>query len=1137
MNQKHVWSIAQSAYLNLTATVNGQLQRVTYDASCNLISSYPLDWSPHDIIHDSIFKANWDSNGAKMTFYHQIPGKVSGILLADNKTKVDDGFFWIPLMYTLGRMVEYHGSDETRWLNNRDRLGFGLFNRTGDPTYGTFDVRGIPGGDMFLIGLSLVTGRDWRPVMDAYGIRTTDLARAQVQAHINSDRVWGGPMPVEYAVLEDDLYMFPTWNVSRVPIDTYAVWPRDSFTPQLCDATAGKTRTQTVTTTASKTRTTSTSATRTIATMALSITAKATSTPVVAPAGTEFIVNVAMPYACNVGSQGCGLEGFINIEAGQPRAWAGVQALGFSAVAVQNLTATQLSSRGVKAFNLNTTQIADLVGVCTSTQWQQGDCLFVVGVVDANSALRGAITLVADTQAPATSGQEFRVVRAVASADPSFASAADLRAELSNEVDRIKSLAQSSINDLYGNGSGGKLNNISIYPTHDAALYTISDSTMAWPVLFSNYENWNGNPALGNLLVPAGVTAGGAGGRFIAWPSSPFWLNVAGDAQKLLKNSLLWLNRGIDPASLLEDYIVVTAQLPGQSSYWFSYDTVTYNQMKSFYPRATIPTINSCDNSMLRGCLTNAKLLIIGNQMGKDGDSSAPNSTTNAAEVVTAVRDFLAAGGAVMYTHYSQNSNDLTTGLLGLMGLTFKSSNYWPRYGIQNGTFAVAAGNYTALDPCGSLRAAADTLGGTTPLVDADLASCYGVAANWEKCTNTNFTSKIGTALATVRSNIWSLESMGLPLFLRNGFTWLKLAVLLGDKYRTATSGDTPSSLYPVTRSNPHTFARAAFADASLAFLRAQGVRSASGGTLYCNRTAVLAGTCSVSLSTSVSTSTVFVSDALPASDDSVALDYFALPGVPFTIARNDSVNPNVSISVAFWPRMNLPGVFRLDGSNVTYFDRPAFANTILAGNSIPLLPGRSLTITVPYGAPLGLTFSSTGNVSSSPRPNYGVILSGVATIGEWNAAAGTSISKTVACTDYGVDQGTTAISTVVVGLASAPSDLTPTSCTFGTSNYAGNRTGAVFVGNTAYTDTATAAHFVCAAFESPYIKLITFKAVVSAGAGSISVVAAKYCSNTDASITKTSLISTSAMQNCWNTGSGGGYQLTGVVGSLRDDP
>lgn len=690
-----MWSIAQSAYLNITATINNELKRVFYDENCKLISHFPLSTSPQDAIYLTIYGNDMNSNGnyvafegansARMIPYHQIPAKFSGVPLADNKTVIpNSGFQWIGLMYTLGRMIDKYGASEALWNANRDRLGFGLYNKT-NATTGN-DIRSIHGAEMFIVGLSYVSGRDWRPLFDVWGIRYSDLARAQVEAHVNAGRIREA-VPTTFAVMDWDILPNPTHNVTWIPFDTYTLWPKGNWHPNLC-FTDGRTKTKTATTTATITRTSTTSVTRTIATMAASITVRHATAALNLAASATATYTVTMPYACTLNQGGCSLEALVNVESGSPAASAHVQSFKNAQTPMQVATTDDVVAQGIRVFSLTTSAIQGLDSVCTTTEWQQGDCQFVVKLWDNSNAVKAGLVLVADTQGttPTTGDLDPRVARALILGDSSYLTASELKQVLLDEADSVKDLARNSVSSVW-NG----VSTLTYDPSHDSMEYKIVDSTFAWPVFTSN---WRFHATVGpatELVVPGGATP--TGSRFMAWPSSPFWNNMAGisnsaDLTKVMQNSIAWLNKGTDPAK------VVTAHLPGSSSYWqvisiatlvstptvqdysnfstilfrFSYDTPTTNALKAWYPSASINAINACENGQLRGCLSGADVLIIGNQMGRDGDSAAPSATVDVPAILSAVKDFMEGGGSVLFTPYGTGTSNLTDGILALMG-------------------------------------------------------------------------------------------------------------------------------------------------------------------------------------------------------------------------------------------------------------------------------------------------------------------------------------------------------------------------------------------------------------------------------------------------------------------------------------
>lgn len=231
LNHKNVFSILQSAKAGLVK--NGQLA-VYKDASCTL-AQYAANTA--DAAYQTIWSATgaYDNNGERVTFYVQLPILLDGATLADG-TVLNDGWEIFTLLYAQERLFAKYGANDADWLANRDKLGFGLFPRTGGSVYGGKNVTQMPGNDYLLVALSYITGRDFRPYFDMWQIRYSSLASQQVQAHRDSGRVKTDMQQI-MAVLDQDMPLEDLSAVPMVAIDGTSWWPRDGFHPAQCQDT------------------------------------------------------------------------------------------------------------------------------------------------------------------------------------------------------------------------------------------------------------------------------------------------------------------------------------------------------------------------------------------------------------------------------------------------------------------------------------------------------------------------------------------------------------------------------------------------------------------------------------------------------------------------------------------------------------------------------------------------------------------------------------------------------------------------------------------------------------------------------------------------------------------------------------
>lgn len=232
MNHEDVFAAVQSARAGIVRDVSGVSRSVVFDHSCGVLADVdPAIPDPHAeaIWADPAYAAR---NGLRMSFYLQLPLRLEGTSLPGG-TVLQDGFDIFPLLYALAREFAQAGRDDASWTAARDRLGFGLFPRTGHAVYGAGDVRDIPGNDFLLVALAQLTGADFRPHFAIHGVRTSSLARAQVDALVSSGHVTRTVADAFYALATG----FPSADLEATPtvaVDGVASFPLDGFHPSSC---------------------------------------------------------------------------------------------------------------------------------------------------------------------------------------------------------------------------------------------------------------------------------------------------------------------------------------------------------------------------------------------------------------------------------------------------------------------------------------------------------------------------------------------------------------------------------------------------------------------------------------------------------------------------------------------------------------------------------------------------------------------------------------------------------------------------------------------------------------------------------------------------------------------------------------
>lgn len=213
------------AFMSDAANLNNENgERVIYYPSCSVAATGKTR-------HESIWAGNSyaENNGYRMSFYIQMALRADNLTMSDDSV-LNTGFDIFPLLYQHARIYAKYTANADLWLANREKLGFELFDHT--TPHG--DVSRISGNDFMLVSLSYMTGYDWTPHFELFGLRNSDLAKQQAAAHSTEK----GALPMGMYVLETDLPKLDmTDGLSFLPLsadNAETLWTRDNSTPVNC---------------------------------------------------------------------------------------------------------------------------------------------------------------------------------------------------------------------------------------------------------------------------------------------------------------------------------------------------------------------------------------------------------------------------------------------------------------------------------------------------------------------------------------------------------------------------------------------------------------------------------------------------------------------------------------------------------------------------------------------------------------------------------------------------------------------------------------------------------------------------------------------------------------------------------------
>ncbi|MHA6605449.1 ImpA family metalloprotease [Photobacterium damselae] len=228
MNQRDLFAVYMSDTLGLKDKSGSH--RMVYDANCN-----PLDKDTSGDV--TRFVGPWESNayaiynGYRMEFYIQAALRADKQIMSDG-TRLDNGFGLFTLMYQHERIFSKYIASEELWNQHRDQLGFSLFSyRPDEAKGGTIDK--ISGNDFMLVSMSKITGKDWRPYFDMFGLYYSDLAGQQVIANGDTVKVEKGMFVLDEDLPNENMSTDLSWISFEGDI-SHLVWPRGNWSPQQC---------------------------------------------------------------------------------------------------------------------------------------------------------------------------------------------------------------------------------------------------------------------------------------------------------------------------------------------------------------------------------------------------------------------------------------------------------------------------------------------------------------------------------------------------------------------------------------------------------------------------------------------------------------------------------------------------------------------------------------------------------------------------------------------------------------------------------------------------------------------------------------------------------------------------------------
>ncbi|UXI04152.1 ImpA family metalloprotease [Photobacterium sp. TY1-4] len=223
MNHKDLFYVFMSDAAQLKNSAN---ERVVVNSQCNVMDAgqdrFTVPWKNNDYaVH----------NGYRMAFYIQMALRADQQVMASGD-KLTNGFHLFSVLYQHSRIFGQYAANESDWLAHRAQLGFSDFDYQ-NSTYGDKTVSSMPGNDFMLVALSVITGQDWRPYFDMFGLHYSSLAAGQASKNATK-----GVVPVGMYVLEQDLPPATMSSgldfITLSESDPTTRWPRDNSSPTQC---------------------------------------------------------------------------------------------------------------------------------------------------------------------------------------------------------------------------------------------------------------------------------------------------------------------------------------------------------------------------------------------------------------------------------------------------------------------------------------------------------------------------------------------------------------------------------------------------------------------------------------------------------------------------------------------------------------------------------------------------------------------------------------------------------------------------------------------------------------------------------------------------------------------------------------
>jgi immunomodulating metalloprotease len=462
------------------------------------------------------------------------------------------------------------------------------------------------------------------------------------------------------------------------------------------------------------------------------------------------------------------------------------------------------------------------------------------------------------------------------------------------------------------------IDDISWHPSHDSVSFSSYLPTHTFNVLPANIDV-DGKPSSGGLVMASEQDQ-----RMVAMASSLFSVDTSPGTDKLLRQLIHWLTRGLDEVQGLS---VVTAQLPGAETYWFPYNEKVRGWLNTQYPGYRVNAANSCDASALAGCIETHQpdLIILGNndrqRLGFEG-------------IAAAMAQAKLAGIPLILTNTGREASPMLAPLYQEMGLNVLG-NYWPQRRADQLTAQAIQAEDAALVAVDNLLADLQTEHFDTAVLD----NCGG---NFLNCNDAGFATAFKSGADWLRNASISLDRAGRNPFDDPRLALLQASLLLADKYRSTID-------YPIAWRESASWQQAMFADWLVSYARTSNQPQPDLGEFVIDARQLEKGRQAHYRYPATQSERKQI--AVPYTDQWTTTGWYALPGQVITLTRHDSADVAVEVKLNY----------HRPNTNRAYEQKVYRAPLELATQRLTLGKGQRIQFSTPYGGPIYLNLSGSG--------------------------------------------------------------------------------------------------------------------------------------------------------------------------------